>query len=218
MKIQYKVTTWINIELDESVTSEQIHEVIGKGADIEDFKDLDATEVEEIVDLRTCMAVKDNDSACTIEWRDDNGRIIWDNANGFNQPEEEMEDDYLLELDKVKHSYQAIILKDPPMIDCFFAFNNKQFEEGIEKCNLQGKKICSHAAGLYGTREGIEKFLEGYDKRDEIIKKNCNPQDVYNYEYYNHECDYTNDDRKVLDIVERIFGENVKIKRKYEQG
>lgn len=46
---------------------------------------------------------------------------------------------------------------------CFFAFSNKQFKEGVEKNELDGVKIYHAGAGLYGTKEAIKAFLNGYD-------------------------------------------------------
>lgn len=112
------------------------------------------------------------------------------------------------------HEYKEI---QPTMKDCFFAFNNEQFYEGVEKFNLGGQKICDAGHGLYGTKEGIKNFLDQYEKIEEDIKNNCDPQDVYDYELWNHECSYTNDDTEAIKIVIDIFGDIAAsgVKRKY---
>ena len=111
--------------------------------------------------------------------------------------------------------YTEIKDEQPEMIECFFAFSNTQFAEGIKKHNLEGKKICNHPGGLYGTREGIEKMMAFYDNQSKCIAEECDPQEVYNYEFGNHECSYTNDDTEAIKIVVAYFGDNVNVKRKF---
>lgn len=107
--------------------------------------------------------------------------------------------------------------QDAPMVDCFFAFSNEQFAEGIKKHNLEDKKILRGMAGLYGTKEGIQNFYSFYDRLNEEIKRNCDPQQIYDYEFSNHECSYTNDDSEAMKIVLSYFDEEKckTIKRKY---
>jgi hypothetical protein len=46
---------------------------------------------------------------------------------------------------------------------CFFAFDEKQFKEGKEKAGIKaGEKIYSAGYGLYGTLDGLKKFLAAY--------------------------------------------------------
>jgi len=94
----------------------------------------------------------------------------------------------------------------PETVNCFFAFSNSQFAEGMAKHNLEGQKIFSAGAGLYGTDEGIKNFLSFYDKLADRIKEECNPQEVYDYEFGNHECEYVGDDREAYEIVVKYFG------------
>ena len=49
-----------------------------------------------------------------------------------------------------------------------------------------------------------------------MVKEECDPQEVYFYEYNNHECQYAFDgDYEVYKLVSDIFGEYIasKIKR-----
>lgn len=112
-------------------------------------------------------------------------------------------------------SYQEIKSKDPELFECFFAFSNQQFEEGVKNNKLEGKKILKGIGGLFGTQEGIAKLYSDYDEIDKEIARECDPQEVYNYEFSNHECSYTCNDREAFAIVESIFGPDVKVKRKY---
>jgi hypothetical protein len=103
-------------------------------------------------------------------------------------------------------TYKEIKSQQPVLFECFFAFGNDQFKEGKEKAGIVDKKIFDGGHGLYGTQEGIKKLFDDYDKIDQEIADNCNPQDVYDYEFTNHECSYTNDDESAIKIVVGIFG------------
>lgn len=114
-------------------------------------------------------------------------------------------------------NYQQIKNEQPILKECFFAFSNVQFTEGITKHNLEGKKIYRGYGGLYGTKEGIDELMSFYDKLNERIGKECDPQEVYNYEFNNHECSYTNDDSEVMKMMLGYFTEEQcrSIKRKF---
>jgi hypothetical protein len=112
-------------------------------------------------------------------------------------------------------NYNELKEQQAPCIDCFFAFSEKQFNEA--KAGLEGKKIYSAGQGLYGTQEGITNFLSFYKKLEERISKECDPQEVYNDEFINHECDYVCDDEEAIEKVIQYFGaERAKeVKRRY---
>ena len=93
------------------------------------------------------------------------------------------------------------------MFECFFAFSNDQFKEGVKKLNLEGKKIFRGAGGLYGTKEGIKKLYADYDNISKQVAEQCNPQEAYEYEFDNHDCGYTGDDEEAIKIVVSYFGE-----------
>jgi hypothetical protein len=114
-------------------------------------------------------------------------------------------------------SYTQIKDQQPQLFECFFAFSNEQFTEGKIKAGIEDKKILRGPAGLFGTQEGIKKLFADYDAIDKEIAENCNPQDVYNYEFDNHECSYTNDDQDPINIVVRIFGKEraKEVKRRF---
>ena len=94
---------------------------------------------------------------------------------------------------------------------CFFAFNNEQFEEGKKKAHIQdGEKIYSVGAGMYGTLEGIKGYFAEHKSFDERIKAECDAQEVYFYEYNNHECNLSWDgDEEPFKLILRIWGKEV---------
>lgn len=99
--------------------------------------------------------------------------------------------------------------------DCFFAFGNKQFEENSKRIRplREGEKYVSAGCGLYGTRDGLDKFFAALDAIDEKIKQECDPQEVYFYEYNNHECQLSWDgDFEPIRIVKRIWGDETAAK------
>jgi hypothetical protein len=114
-------------------------------------------------------------------------------------------------------TYRQIKDSHPVMVECFFAFGNEQFAEGRKKAGLEDKKIYSYGMGLYGTKEGIKQFLDFYDNVNKEVAEQCNPQDVYDYEFNNHECGYTCNDTEAIKLVVVIFGEErtKEVKRKF---
>lgn len=99
--------------------------------------------------------------------------------------------------------------------DCFFAFGNKQFNEEKKRIRplREGEKYVSAGAGLYGTRDGLDRFFAALTAIDEKIKQECDPQEVYFYEYNNHECQLSWDgDVEPLNIVIRIWGDEAAAK------
>lgn len=94
---------------------------------------------------------------------------------------------------------------NPELVECFFAFSKSQFEEGVKKAGIEGKKIFSGAGGLYGTNDGIKKLYADYDEISKRITAECDPQEVYNDEFANHECSYTCSDTEAIKIVASYF-------------
>ena len=114
--------------------------------------------------------------------------------------------------------YKEILQEQPILNKCFFAFSEKQFEEEKIKANIRdNEKILSANGGLFGTQEGLDEMIAFCQKKKTRIATECNPQDVYNYEWNNYECMITYDDEEAIKQVIFYFGtEGAKnIKRKY---
>lgn len=113
--------------------------------------------------------------------------------------------------------YTEIRSKEPECWECFFAFSQSQFDEGVKNANIEGRKLLRGFGGLIGTKEGINKFMGFYDAQSEEIARECNAQDVYDYEFDNHECGCTCDDEECIKIVLDYFGieKTKEVKRKF---
>ncbi len=114
-------------------------------------------------------------------------------------------------------NYQQIKNEQPVLRECFFAFSKQQLEEGIKEHKLEGKKLFRGFGGLFGTDEGIKELNSFYDNMTKRIGEECNPQEVYHYEFDNHECSYTNDDSEPMKICLSYFTDEQckKIKRRF---
>ena len=92
----------------------------------------------------------------------------------------------------------------------FFAFNKEHFQEGYKSLVKRGyvkdgDKITSGAMGIYGTADEIARFFDFYNERNKRIAKECDPQEVYFYEWNNHECMFGDDD-DVVKLIADYFG------------
>jgi hypothetical protein len=114
-------------------------------------------------------------------------------------------------------NYNTLKDQEPVLVDCFFAFSKSQIEEGIEKHNLQGKKLFRAPGGLFGTQEGISKLYSDYEAISQQISETCDPQEVYAYEFDNHECSYVGDDEEAIKLVVSYFGDEKakEVKRRF---
>ena len=104
--------------------------------------------------------------------------------------------------------------KDPPMRNCFYAFGEWQFHEGLKKFGLEE-----------GTKEGLDEYFQALRERTAAdraqIREKCTPQDVYEVEYNNYECMYDWDgDLRALDRVVFWFGKDAiyKVRRRGYAG
>lgn len=131
------------------------------------------------------------------DFNDSEGCVIMHNAKTINRYKELQNEKFNLDCYK---------------FDCFFAFSDIQFTEGLKNIRplKEGEKLVSVGAGMYGTRDGVDRFFAYCDEIDERIKQECDPQEVYFYEYNNHESMISWDgDAEPFKIITRIWGDNV---------
>lgn len=90
----------------------------------------------------------------------------------------------------------------------FFAFNNSQFDEGMEKIGLkkdETKKIVSIGGGGYLLKEKLQAFkdmLKSHDDERKALKKDRKLLlDALVYELTNHEYCYTRDASDALEAL-----------------
>lgn len=115
--------------------------------------------------------------------------------------------------------YREIKSSHPDCDECgvFFAFSKKQFDEGYGRLVRLGKikdgekiKYDKSVSGLQGTEDGIYKFHKFYDDRDKRIPKECDPQEVYFYEYNNYESMFDwSGDAEAMRLIILYFGVDV---------
>lgn len=104
-------------------------------------------------------------------------------------------------------NYSTLKDQQPELTDCFFAFGISQLEEGLKKHNLKKEDIVKAHGGLFGTPEGIKKLYSDYEEISKQITETCDPQEVYDYEFINHECSYVGDDEEAIKLVCSYFSD-----------
>lgn len=113
---------------------------------------------------------------------------------------------------KTIERYMELAREEPATdgLPAFFAYSNAQFKEGAEALRREYGEdavIKRWGAGLFGTEEGIRDFFRLYDERDRRIAEECDPQEVYCYEFNNHESflDWDGDTNAIRKVI-GIFG------------
>lgn len=107
----------------------------------------------------------------------------------------------------IENKYKSLIEKQQLEIEnfpMFFSFDNKQFQEGMEKIGLKDNdidKIVSLGAGGYIKRDDIQTYKDMFKRhKEEINTEIANDKtgsgfikDMFKYELINHEYGYTMD-------------------------
>ena len=90
MYIDYKTTIWQRIHLDNSLTKEQILEILYNKEGTRDIEEIydkcNGVKNEILYDTEEFITPKDNDGCNTIEFYDDNHNVIWNNVEGRVEP------------------------------------------------------------------------------------------------------------------------------------
>ena len=94
----------------------------------------------------------------------------------------------------------------------FFAFDQRQFDEGykvlVKRGLIQdGELVKSFGNGCFGVLEGMKRWMLEARAIDAQIAQECDPYEVYLYEYNNYECciDWDGDQRAVEKVIS-LFG------------
>lgn len=107
--------------------------------------------------------------------------------------------------------YQELMNQHPDLhnLGLFCAFSDEQFDRGLAECKRIGSikdddKIYRYKGGIFGTRKGYIAMLRFYTDRMDLVKAECDPQEVYFYEFNNHECmiSYDGDDDAIQFIID----------------
>lgn len=106
--------------------------------------------------------------------------------------------------------YQLAYKNNPPEGEYFYAFSVDQVKQGIAAKHLENEKIYRASGGLFGTKVGIDNLFKHFDAINELIKADCNPQEVYFFEYNNHECMYSYEgDEPAIKLIIDYWGADV---------
>lgn len=104
----------------------------------------------------------------------------------------------------------------------FFAFSKEQFAKGVAHLKelgfIKDETELRHdpTTGAIGTNEGLDGFFNFYKESRSAIPTECDPQEVYFYEYNNYESMYAGDgDVEAIKVIIRYWGVETakKIKR-----
>jgi len=94
--------------------------------------------------------------------------------------------------------------------ECFSAYDRKQLDDGLKRISKTIDQVYKYGGGLFGTHDGFTRCLDYLEKKNERIKNECDPQEVYFDEFNNHECMFNYDgDTPAIDIIIEIFGVDV---------
>ena len=80
------------------------------------------------------------------------------------------------------------------------------FETAQCKKILEGKCLSGTGDRLYSTSERLCAYWRIFKKQRERVAAECDPQDVYDYEFYSRECECICCDRRAMEHVILIFG------------
>lgn len=113
---------------------------------------------------------------------------------------------------KTLKRYNELNNQHAPAKGWFVAFNDEQFAKGlsglIDKGEAKSKDEIIHlGAGVFGTRAGLQEMVQFYQDRSKRIAEECDPQEVYRFEFNNHECMIAYDgDLEAMRLCIDLFG------------
>ena len=106
--------------------------------------------------------------------------------------------------------------------DMFFAFDNKQFDNGLKKLGVSSEEIVSIGMNGYIRKSDVSAFnamVESFkDEHNKNMKNDDYVYHMFKYEMGNHEYIITYDDEEILsacDVDEHLFIADERLKEIY---
>lgn len=98
----------------------------------------------------------------------------------------------------------------------FFAFSDKQLEEGLVKLNTTIKEICSVGCGGYLKKTDIKAFENMMEQHEQELKELLTDDsflyDALEYELNNHEDSYTYNYQPAFDALDLAYDDERALK------
>lgn len=120
-------------------------------------------------------------------------------------------------MEKVEHPYQAWFAKSQRAWDkfvdesAFFAFDEKQFEEGLDELHVTEKDIVRAGYGMFVLKDKIDGLHQLSESSDREMKEGMKDRDfvydMFRYELANHEYCITGDYTETLDALNLTMDE-----------
>lgn len=104
---------------------------------------------------------------------------------------------------------------DCEKVGMFWAFDQKQFDEAHNRLVKKGiigesDQVFKGPAGAFGTIKAFKAWIEAHKEFKKSVKEECDPQEVYFYEFNNHESqiDYEGD-LSAIQLIADFYGVDV---------
>jgi len=134
------------MKLDDSVTKKALLDIINKGGDMDDFRELESNETEELIEFAENVPLVDGGGCATVQLCEDNERCLWDNRDGIVEHDGIAID--FLDKEEVKEEFYGARLRT--LIEC-----------GISSALMDTKIDLSLYANRQLLIDKIEERLEG---------------------------------------------------------
>ena len=90
-----------------------------------------------------------------------------------------------------------------------YVFGQDQWQDYLKRHNLTKEQaeatLISDGYGGIGTKEAFKARHDYFESIEKEISKQCNPDEIFEHEYWNHECGYTGDWSEALNITQCYF-------------
>ena len=90
-----------------------------------------------------------------------------------------------------------------------YVFGQDQWRDYLKRHNLTEEQakatLVGDGYGGIGTKEAFKARDEYFKTVEKEILEQCNPDEIFEYEYWNHECGYTGDWSEALHITQAYF-------------